>query len=216
MFCGKCGAENADNAQFCKGCGAKLNEGQTPKSMIAVTVDGKNKNRKIGMIAAAAGVVIVIALLVNLFGGRSYKKTVNKFMDATFNADAKTIMELVPDKIIDYALEEAGYDDDELDDLIDEMNETSEDLIESLERYYGEDWSFSYEILDVENLTDRKLNSVKDDYEENGVKVSAAKTVEVEFTIKGDDTDISNSVEVPVIKVGRSWYLDIINMDSIF
>lgn len=38
MFCGKCGAQNPDNATFCKGCGARLNEEQqTPVSTSART-----------------------------------------------------------------------------------------------------------------------------------------------------------------------------------
>ena len=39
MFCGKCGAKNADDAQFCTGCGAKLNGGQVTKSTASVVVD---------------------------------------------------------------------------------------------------------------------------------------------------------------------------------
>lgn len=38
MFCGKCGEQNPDNAAFCKGCGARLNENQkAPASTAART-----------------------------------------------------------------------------------------------------------------------------------------------------------------------------------
>lgn len=216
MFCGKCGAKNADDAQFCTGCGAKLNGGQVTKSTASVVVDANNKNRKVGMIAVAVVAVLVVALFIGLFGGRSYKKTVDKFITATFEADAESIFELLPEKMIDYALEEEGYDDDELDELIDEANEDLEYQIKQIERYYGEDWKISYEIINVEDVKDRSLNSLKDDYEDVGVKVSAAKTIEIEFTITADETEISNSMEIAVIKVGRSWYLDMASMGSLF
>lgn len=216
MFCGKCGTQNADDARFCTGCGAKLNEGQTVKSPASAVGDANNKNRKIGMIAVAVVVVLLVVLFVGLFGGRSYKKTVDMFITATFEADAETIFELLPEKMIDYALEDEGYDDDELDELIDEANEDLENQIRQIERYYGEDWKLSYEITNVEDVKDRTLRRLKNDYEDVGVKVSAAKTVEIEFTVKADETEISNSMEISVIKVGRSWYLDAASMGDLF
>ena len=33
MFCGKCGAQNADNAEFCTNCGAKLKKLVVKKSI---------------------------------------------------------------------------------------------------------------------------------------------------------------------------------------
>ena len=51
MFCGKCGAENQDNAEFCTNCGAKLNKG-VKTNTVAVSLPNKNnKDRKVGMIA---------------------------------------------------------------------------------------------------------------------------------------------------------------------
>lgn len=216
MFCGKCGAENADDAQFCTGCGAKLNEGQETKSNASVVGDMNNKNRKVGMIAVAAVAVLVAALFVGLFGGRSYKKTVDKFITATFEADAESMFELLPEKMIDYALEEEGYDDDELDEFIDEGNEELEYAIEQIERYYGEDWKISHKIINVEDVKERSLKRLKDDYEDVGVKVSGAKTIEIELTITADETEASNSMEISVIKVGRSWYLDMVSMGNLF
>ena len=45
-------------------------------------------------------------------------------MDAQFDANAEAIFDLMPEKMIDYALEQDGYDSDDLDDLIDDANET--------------------------------------------------------------------------------------------
>lgn len=216
MFCGKCGTKNADDAQFCTGCGAKLNGGQVVKNSTTVVVNPNDKNRKVGMIAVAVVAVIVIALIIALFGGRSYKTTVEKFVNATFEADAEAVFELIPEEMIDYALEEEGYDKDELDELIEETKEDLQDQIDDIERYWGEDWSISYEILNVKDVTGDDLDDLKDDFEDIDIKVSAAKTVEVELTIKAGETEASNSLDISLIKVGRSWYLDLESMGGIF
>ncbi|MCI7180563.1 MAG: zinc-ribbon domain-containing protein [Lachnospiraceae bacterium] len=216
MFCGKCGVKNADDAIFCTGCGAKLNGGQVSKNSTSVMLNSNDKNRKVGMIAVAVIAVIVIALVFTLFGGRSYKATVEKFVNAQFDADAEAIFELVPEKMIDYALEEEGYDEDELDEFIEERNEELQDQLDYIERYLGEGWTVSHEILTVEDVTGDDLDDLKDDYEDIDIKVSAAKTVEVELTVKSGETETSNSLDISLIKVGRSWYLDLESMGGIF
>ena len=71
-------------------------------------------------------------------------------------------------------------------------------------------------MTNVEDVTDDDLDDLKANYEDINVKVSAAKTVEVEFTLKGDETEVSNSLEISVIKVDRSWYLDLYTMGNLF
>lgn len=216
MFCGKCGTQNADNAEFCTNCGAKLNK-SAPAKTAAVSIPSQNdKNRKVGMIAVAAVAVVVIILGVVLFGGRSYKATVEKFVDAQFDADAEVIFDLLPENMIDYMLEEDGYDSDDLDDLIDEANETLQDQLDSLDSYLGEGWEITYEILDDEDIEGDDLDDIKDAYEDADVTVSAAKNVEVELTVTADETESSNSLDISLIKVGRSWYLDVMSMGNLF
>lgn len=215
MFCGKCGAQNTDNAEFCTNCGAKLKK--SSQTTVPVSVPNQNdKNRKVGMIAVAVAAVVAIILGVVLFGGRGYKATVEKFVDAQFDADAEAIFDLMPEKMIDYALEQDGYDSNDLDDLIDEANEDLQDQLDSLDSYLGEGWKISYEILDTEDIKGDDLDDIKDAYEDADVKVSAAKDVEIEITVKADETESSNSLDVSLIKVGRSWYLDVMSMGNLF
>lgn len=212
MFCGKCGAQNADNAEFCANCGAKLKK-NAPTTAATISVPNQNdKNRKVGMVAVAVAVVVVIILGVVLFGGRSYKATVEKFADALSDANAEAIFDLLPEKMIDYALEQNGYDSDDLDDLIDDV----QDQLDSLDSYLDEGWKISYEILDTEDIKGDDLDDIKDAYEDADVKVSAAKDVEIKITVKIDETETSDSVNVSLIKVGRSWYLDVMSMGDLF
>ena len=187
MLCKKCGTENPDGAKYCSKCGKALNEKSPAK-----------KNREKGIVLAVC-VIVAVVLLVYTLGGRSYKKTIDTFVTSQFAVDAQSIVELLPEKVVDKALEETGYSKTE---LVDEANDSLKKL--------------SYKMTNVEDVTDDDLDDLKSNYEDINVKVSAAKTVEVEFTLKGDETEVSNSLEISVIKVDRSWYLDLYTMGNLF
>ena len=201
MLCKKCGTENPDGAKYCSKCGKALNEKSPAK-----------KNREKGIVLAVCGIVAVV-LLVYTLGGRSYKKTIDTFVTSQFAVDAQSIVELLPEKVVDKALEETGYSKTE---LVDEANDSLKKQVDSLDQSLGDDWKLSYKMTNVEDVTDDDLDDLKSNYEDINVKVSAAKTVEVEFTLKGDETEVSNSLEISVIKVDRSWYLDLYTMGNLF
>lgn len=216
MFCGKCGAKNEDNAQFCAKCGAKLDNVVPMENVDVSSPDVNNKNRKVGIIAVAVVAVLVILLGVFLLGGRSYKATIKKFVNAQFEADVKGVFDLVPEKMIDGMLEKEGYNRSDLDDLLDEVDDSLESMVKSLDSYLGEGWKVTYEILDTEDIKGDDLNDIKDAYKDVDVKVSAAKKVEIELTLKGDEEDTSYSMDIYLLKVGRSWYIDLMNMGNLF
>lgn len=201
MLCKKCGTENPDGAKYCSKGGKALNEKSTAK-----------KNREKGIVLALC-VIVAVVLLVYTLGGRSYKKTIDTFVTSQFAVDAQSIVELLPEKVLDKELEETGYSKTE---LVEETNDSLKKQVDYIDQYLGDDWKLSYKMTNVEDVTGDDLNDLKSNYEDINVKVSAAKTVEVEFTLKGDETEISNSLEVSVIKVDRSWYLDLYTMGNLF
>lgn len=201
MLCKKCGTENPDGAKYCSKCGKALNEKSTAK-----------KNREKGIVLALC-VIVAVVLLVYTLGGRSYKKTIDTFVTSQFAVDAQSIVELLPEKVLDKELEETGYSKTE---LVEETNDSLKKQVDYIDQYLGDDWKLSYKMTNVEDVTGDDLNDLKSNYEDINVKVSAAKTVEVEFTLKGDETEISNSLEVSVIKVDRSWHLDLYTMGNLF
>ena len=192
---------NPDGAKYCSKCGKALNEKSTAK-----------KNREKGIVLALC-VIVAVVLLVYTLGGRSYKKTIDTFVTSQFAVDAQSIVELLPEKVLDKELEETGYSKTE---LVEETNDSLKKQVDYIDQYLGDDWKLSYKMTNVEDVTGDDLNDLKSNYEDINVKVSAAKTVEVEFTLKGDETEISNSLEVSVIKVDRSWYLDLYTMGNLF
>ncbi len=217
MFCGKCGTKNNDGVTFCAGCGASLNGRQPERAHSPAARNASNKNQKIGIIAVAVAAVVIISLIFTLFGGRGYKATVNKYMNAQFDGNAKAILKLVHKTMRDDVLEDKGYDEDEIDELAKDYKEDEKESLEYFFDLFGVKPKYSYKIEDVEDVTDDDLDDLKDEYEEEyDLKVSAAKIVEVGVTIDlgGDSEPVTRHVYL--IKVGRSWYLDTENMWSIF
>ena len=57
------------------------------------------------------------------------------------------------------------------------------------------------------------MRYIVEDYEEIGVKVKEAKIVEVELTVKAFGMTESSEMEIGVVKIGGSWYVDVNNFD---
>lgn len=215
MFCGKCGAQNFDGSVFCKECGAPLGGAQKNAGGSAAPVQADQRNRLVGISAVAVAAVVLICLLITLFGGRSYKATATKFLDAAFDGDAKAVISLMPDKMVDTVLEEMGYDKTQMDDAMDTLHHQLQGTLGYLTDYFSDGLKISYEIQSAEDVPSSRLTSMKSDYERYDVKVSAAKRVEVKMIFKSGNLETSYPITIPVIKVGRSWYLDINNFSSI-
>ena len=68
--------------------------------------------------------------LSQLLGGRNYKKTVDIFFEAVLDGDGKEILKTLPDEMIEYLMEEEGFDsreeaEEELEDSIGNPKELS-------------------------------------------------------------------------------------------
>lgn len=216
MFCGKCGAKNEDHVAFCANCGAKLNGASSTSTVTLSTPSQNHQNRRVGIIAIAVVAVAVVLLGVFLFGGRSYKSTVEKYIDYQFDGNAEGIINLMPDKMLDYAMEQDGYAPSDLDEAVADMNDELQDQLDTLDSYFEEGWDISYKITDTEDVKGDDLDGIKNSYADADVKVSAAKSVEVELTITSGETESSNSMYIDLVKVGRSWYLDVASMGNLF
>ena len=209
-FCGKCGAP-LDGGKFCPNCGAKT-ESTPLVTGGAAAINSPKKTggkRRMAIIAAViAAIAIAVILGAFLLPGRSYESTVEKFVDAQFSADMESAINLMPKKFIDYQMEQDGYDSDDFDEVVDDLNGQIQDQLDSFDQHLGEGWKISHEIDDAGEIEREELERTKDAYADIGIKVSAAKTAEVEITITADETEVSNTLEIPLVKVGRSWYLD--------
>lgn len=213
MFCGKCGTQIEDGAVSCPNCGVAVTPAPTPSDIIAPkgkrTINFKDP-KTLGIIAGAVAVVLLVFLL---FGGQSYKSAVNNFMEGVFEADGNQILKSIPDELIDQAMEESGMSRKEMASYLgDELGSMFEEL-----DYYLDDWSVSHKITGTDKYDSDELAELKEDYKDYyDIKIKDALIVEVEMTVKAAGMEESTEIEIGVIKIGSSWYVDMDNVDDLF
>ena len=212
MYCGKCGAKNEPGAAFCGACGAPL-EASTPAG--APVIEGEPVSaKKIGIAAVAAVVVVLVIAAVSLLGGRSDTATAERFFDAVFNADAEAIVDLIPPDLIEAAIEESGYSRAEVEEEFQQMASEMSYALGALDSL-GDGVDISYNAVDSEEMDPDQLRYLQEQYDALHVDVSDARTVEVELRVqmRSMGLDESTTIDIPVIQVGRSWYIDVTNLN---
>ena len=140
------------------------------------------------------------------------EKTVN----SAFDGDIKALVDLLPPDLMDYIMEQEGISRSEYETEIDKAGTMLKNEIKSLSTEYGDDWKASQKILSETDVTGTDLEDLQDDYSELNVKVIAAKKINVEITISGSEGQDSNTIDLYVVKVGNSWYLDVNSLSNIF
>ncbi len=233
MFCRKCGTKNPDDARFCRNCGTpmssgpsvngggSMNSGQggnpTPPMGQPGMMPRKPKGKRNGVIIAIIAVLVVSLIASAVFfshiigiGGRSYEDTIDEMVDAVNDADIEAFLKLIPKEVILYVLEQEGY------------TGSKKELLEQAQELLQNEWNNSqgsaliseavdveYEILDAEDVKGDELKSLKEEYKQAGVRVSAAKNVSVRFTIEAFGFSQDTTQNIPLVKVRGSWYLDV-------
>lgn len=209
MYCGKCGAANAADAVFCSECGASMTAVQSQNTLDAELRE-KEKNKKIGMIALGLVAVIIIVIVASIVFSsisprQSYKYVIDTYMGMLLDGeDAETVEKIVPAACIDA-----------LPDLRSDVGKIME-YLQMLDYFYDE-WEIGYEITDVEDMSAKDVISLQREYEDNAfdVKIAEAKIVTIEMTLYADGEESPTEVELTVIKVGSSWYLDPLSMYNV-
>ncbi len=220
-FCGNCGTQLPDDAVVCSNCGVNLGApAQAPAAATAAPAAnssafmdsanefvGKVKSDKktLGIVigAAAAAVVLIIVLVLTLFCGGN--EALDNYFDHLYEGDYDSYLALYPeeywDKNKDSKLKESKYDD------------AYEKRLESLEDKYGEDISWSYDILKEKEFSKGDFNelaeSVAKAWNVNEDDVDDAMIVWYEVIVEGDDEDATyDSVEQAVlVEVNGTWYI---------
>ena len=208
MFCRKCGTKNPDDARFCRNCGTPMSSGPSVNGGGSVNggqngnptpppmgqpgaMPRKPKGKRNGAMIAIVAVVVVALVASAVFftrvigiGGRSYEDTIEDMVDAMNDADIEEFFDLIPKEVVIYALEQEGY------------TGSKKELLEQAHELLQNEWNDSlgsnlisaavdvdYEIQDAQDVKGDELKSLKEEYKEAGVRVSAAKNVSVKFTI---------------------------------
>lgn len=238
MFCTKCGTQNASGSRFCGKCGAPLGSADnvygapqqpvaagngygapyqpadagyagTPRPARPAAPDRSGKGKLIAIVAAALVVVTLLGCWIfGVFGG-GYEGAVEDFMDALLDMDAEGVVDTVNDKVLRVCLDDEGYTRREL------IREIDDDMEDAKEAIRENSIKLDYEIVYTEDMRGEDLEYVKEMYyDEYGVKITAAKIVEVEVTMKSMGERDSMELRLGVVEIGGSWYVDFESMED--
>ncbi len=223
MFCGKCGAQNADNAVFCKVCGAPLTPQQGANGGMnggmnsgmnggagGPAPDGRpavDKHKLIGIVAICAVAVLVIVLIAVLVGGSGASGVVKKYYKAIYvKQDGEAYADLFHDDVIKEYVDYAGTTRKK---WINEMTDSFEERADYLDEEYDK-WNYKLKILDVESVTEDTFDELDEEYDETydlNLKDAAYVTIKLTWVYDGE-TQESTVGRILVVKIGSKWYLD--------
>lgn len=208
MICKKCGAETEDGARFCGICGQNFSETES--------MGGNKKKRWIAIGVCLAIVMIGVFLVTKTFGGRSYEKVVQIYIDSQFSGEKSNLkkwINVLPEEVVDSLIDEIDEDDvSNEQQLIDYLfDELYVGIADQFEREYGDGWSYSYEVIDTKDVSEEELEELIEYLEKYGFKreIKEAKSLEikVEFKTKKGEMQDSETIYVDVIRIGRNWYM---------
>lgn len=154
-----------------------------------------SENRR-GIAILSAAVVIVLLLCV-LLSGRSCNTLVKKYMDASFGGDSKAVIALMPDKLIDYVVDEQ-YDGKKADFIAAVEKQVNNSQLALVEDY-------RYEITNQTDMDKADLEYYEDLYDEAGLKLNAGRTLNLTVTMTINGTEHSTNLALTAVKAGGSW-----------
>ncbi len=214
MFCEKCGKENPAEAKFCEGCGATL-EGtpaaggaQAVFENVKAAVGGADqKVVKIGIIAAAVAVVLILLAIFGAFKPGSVK-ALTKAHKGYLNANAKAY----------FAVQWSPYTEAyewEKDEKNEVIEETQEELKDAKAERKDEKVKITFKNYKVSKKYKKsEVNKIADymeenwDYDVDSHKLQAVQVVKYTEVVKEDGDTDSDTEEVVMIKVKGKWYVE--------
>lgn len=201
-FCGNCGAQMNDTDKVCGQCGTPV-AGSSVAEKPAAKEKGDNKIVK--LIIGAIAAIVVIVIIANVAGNfTGYKNTIKKMVKALQNNDTSTLESLAS------SVSEETFGAWYGDDLYDFYDDKISDTLDKYEDSVGTIKKISYEITDETELSDRRLNELKDNLEDiYNMDTSVIKkvvSVDIKITVKGTKKSSTYNVsDLYMIKENSGW-----------
>ena len=150
MFCGKCGAENENNAVFCCNCGEKIQQEQE-RDFVSAYQRPKSKKKKkskkkymiIGITFVTAIVALAAFIIYKLIFGGGYRKVFDNFCDYLQEGNGKTCIEIMPPEYVEYLEDEMGISEKQL------IKKATREDNDGYWSEYGDEVKVSYKIKKV-------------------------------------------------------------------
>ena len=237
-FCTQCGARMEDDDRVCGQCGtpasdaadmnpAKKSDPNTPGTVnpgSPANAIGKNKGMKwivliIAVVAAIVACVIAVKVVSNFTG---YKGTVRKMVRALQKDDvdalesmASSISDVIKDNDEDY---EEDYDEEDGEEEDDYYESLISATLDKYEDKVGAVKSISYEITDTSEISDRRLDKIKENlidyYNMDTTGIKKIVKVDLRLKVKGENkSSIYDVEELNLVKEDGGWKIHYGSLD---
>lgn len=205
-YCGNCGKSLDDAAKVCGYCGTPF--GTAASTTIYVDPEKKAKQKKllVAIVAAVAAVAVLITAITAVSNLVGYKGVVRRTVNAIEDYDIDALINLTSELRLDVYDYYGG-------EAIENMYESQlTALLDLYEDKTGGDFRLSYEIEDVEELSDRKVDTYVDNlhsmFDDLGsYKIDKILVVELDVTAKDGRDKYESDLELYLIKEDGKWKL---------
>ncbi len=194
-LCANCNNE-LNGEMFCPRCGAADMSYKTATS-------APTSKKKYGRLVVILLILVLGTLL--LFSPRSCQELVQDYGSALVQADAKQMLTLMPDKVVDQALENYGGDKKRLQKSLERILGLTTSSMDAI----GIDKkALSFKLVEETDLSKEELTALKQQYESIGLNIRDAKKLDIEMRYNPRNGEKQTRAQsMNAVKVGRSWYL---------
>lgn len=187
----------------------------TPQSQVTQNTSFVAKVKKMPkflpfVIGGGVAAIVLIVVLAIVFSAAPYKGAVDDSFDFTFNGEYEKLEKLAPEEYWEYIEEINGSS---VEDAIEyyELYDVYGAMIDGFEPDYGKNIKFSYKIVHEDELSERKLDAIKDGLKETyGIAkrtVKKAYELEIEIIISGSEDEDTMETEIIVVNIDNDWYI---------
>lgn len=163
------------------------------------------KRRKSILIAVA--LILVFALVVYLNFGGSFDSAVENYVNANYNCDFDSAVNILPEEAFNYMLQGLGITKEA---YYDQIKKTKEDLKNAYIKEYGEDYTVSFNVVRKEKYNSERFGDLKEGLKELGITngiVSTAYDLDVDIFVSGKRRSSEFKENLIAVKINYKWYI---------
>lgn len=216
-YCTKCGNQVGDE-KFCTKCGASIDASNSiyqPEAAVKNEFPANKKKGKGKLLIIPAILILILGITIFFVSniGRSCNDVASAIVDAEFGCISRDVVkkyaDVFPEKYFEYIVGEGkDWIWDDADGWIDyQYEENYSDNVEEYRNKFGDDYKYSFKIINEVEYDAEKLESYSDECSQYDITPDAAKDVTIKVRVTGNDTGSDYTIDVTMIKIGASWYL---------
>lgn len=170
----------------------------------------KNKDTTALLITGGVALSLVIFLVLAIvFAGGGAEDAVDNYFKVAFKCKSGAVEDLAPEAYWEYLEDKANIDVEDIEDFVDDKDYRK--LLEStFKQKVGKDVSFSYDIVETDEVGKNDFDDIKDTLKNNydiaKKDIEDAVEIVIEITAEGDDDEEESEMKIIAVKIDGDWY----------